>query len=167
MCFGLEASNETKKLLEGKTVTLEKDVTETDKYSRLLRYVYQDKLFINDYLVRQGYASSYSYPPDIKYQSQFLEAQKEARDNNRGLWTACQGSSFTPSKSSQPSQSSTSSPADPNCNIKGNISSSGEKIYHMPSQQYYNKTQIDETKGERWFCTENDAVSSGWRKSKV
>ena len=54
------------------------------------------------------------------------------------------------------------------CNIKGNISlSSGEHIYHMPSQEYYDETQIDFSKGERWFCSESEARSAGWRKSKV
>lgn len=53
------------------------------------------------------------------------------------------------------------------CVIKGNISSSGEKIYHVPGQKYYNQTIINISAGERWFCTEEEAVSAGWRKSKV
>ncbi|HEX7456359.1 MAG TPA: thermonuclease family protein, partial [Candidatus Nanoarchaeia archaeon] len=48
-----------------------------------------------------------------------------------------------------------------------NISSSGEKIYHMPGQRYYNKTVISESKGERWFCSEEEAQKAGWRKSKL
>jgi micrococcal nuclease len=50
--------------------------------------------------------------------------------------------------------------------IKGNISSSGERIYHVPGQQFYDQTQIDEASGERWFCTEHEALDAGWRKSK-
>lgn len=93
-CFGVEASNETKKLLEGKKVILEKDVSETDKYNRLLRYVFLrlddgQLLFVNDYLVREGFANSSSYPPDIKYQKQFDEAQEVARNEQRGLWSKC------------------------------------------------------------------------------
>ncbi|MEP7172521.1 MAG: hypothetical protein ABI705_03435 [Aestuariivirga sp.] len=53
------------------------------------------------------------------------------------------------------------------CNIKGNISMSGEHIYHMPSQEYYDKTRIDFSNGERWFCSESEARSAGWRKSKL
>ncbi len=54
------------------------------------------------------------------------------------------------------------------CNIKGNISqNTGEKIYHVPGQQYYNATQIDASAGEKWFCTEGEARSAGWRKSKL
>jgi len=54
-----------------------------------------------------------------------------------------------------------------NPQIKGNISKSGEKIYHNPSDEYYSRTQIDESAGERMFCTEEDARDAGWRHSKV
>jgi endonuclease YncB( thermonuclease family) len=54
-----------------------------------------------------------------------------------------------------------------NCLIKGNINSKGERIYHMPEQRFYDVTIIDPSKGERMFCTEDDAIRAGWRKSKV
>lgn len=88
-CFGKEASNKNKELVEGKNVRLEKDISEVDKYGRLLRYVWVDDILINDYLVRQGYAYAYTYPPDVKYSEQFVEAQQEAKENNRGLWEGC------------------------------------------------------------------------------
>jgi len=159
-CFGREASLKNRELVEGKSVILEKDISETDKYGRLLRYVYIDNLFVNDYLTREGYAHASSYPPDIKYQNQLQEAETEARQNNRGLWSACDFSDKSPQTNQQPVQSS-------DCLIKGNISSSGEKIYHLPGQRYYDKTVIDESKGERWFCTEEEAILAGWRKSKI
>jgi endonuclease YncB( thermonuclease family) len=60
------------------------------------------------------------------------------------------------------------SPAPPNnCLIKGNINSKGERIYHVPGQRYYDKTQIHQSKGERWFCTEQEAVAAGWLKARV
>ena len=52
------------------------------------------------------------------------------------------------------------------CMIKGNISKSGERIFHVPGGSYYDRTKITPTKGERWFCTEADARAAGWRKSK-
>jgi micrococcal nuclease len=85
-CFGKDASAKNRELVEGKEVMLVKDVSETDKYDRLLRYVYIGDTFVNDYLVRNGYAYSYSYPPDVKYQDQFKQAEQEARNNKRGLW---------------------------------------------------------------------------------
>ena len=53
------------------------------------------------------------------------------------------------------------------CQIKGNISSKGERIYHPPSCRYYNVTVTDTTRGERWFCSEAEAVAAGWRRTKV
>lgn len=85
-CFGKEASAKNKELVLGKEVRLVKDVSETDKYQRLLRYVYAGDLFINEYLVREGYARASSYPPDVKYQDLFRDAEREAREANRGLW---------------------------------------------------------------------------------
>jgi len=88
-CFGREASDENKRLVEGRLVQLEKDVSETDKYGRLLRYVYVGTIFVNDYLVRQGFARVETVSPDVRYADQFVSAQHDARDNNRGLWTSC------------------------------------------------------------------------------
>lgn len=67
-------------------VRLEKDVSETDKYGRLLRYVYIDNDFINLRLVAEGYANVVTYPPDLKYSKQFLQAEQGARKSNLGLW---------------------------------------------------------------------------------
>lgn len=93
-CFGKEASNETKNLLAGRQVILQKDVSETDKYKRLLKYVFlplEDGqiLFVNDYLVRAGFAKVYTYPPDVKFNEQFKQAEKEARESSKGLWGSC------------------------------------------------------------------------------
>jgi len=89
-CFGKEASDKNSALVAGKIVKLEKDVSETDKYGRLLRYVWVGDIFVNDYLVRQGYAYASTYPPDVKYADQFAQAQEEAIENNRGLWAICE-----------------------------------------------------------------------------
>ncbi len=93
-CFGKEASNKTKELLNGKEVILQKDVSETDKYKRLLRFVFLplkdgNYLFIDDYLIREGYGKVLTIPPDVKYADQFLEAQIQARESKKGLWGSC------------------------------------------------------------------------------
>jgi micrococcal nuclease len=88
-CFGEEASLINEELLLGKTVTLEKDVSETDRYGRLLRYVYVNELMVNEYLVRHGFAQAVSFPPDVKYQERFKEAERLAREENLGLWGNC------------------------------------------------------------------------------
>lgn len=164
-CYGKEASNKNKELVDGKKVRLEKDVSETDKYGRLLRYVYLDSVFVNQYLVAEGFAKASSYPPDVKYQEIFRAAEKSARESSKGLWGSCGSSNVQGAVTDTNNQ--TSSINSETCTIKGNISSSKEKIYHLPGQKYYDKTVIDESKGERWFCTETDAQKSGWRKSKI
>ncbi len=93
-CFGKQAKAENKKLVEGKFIVLEKDITDKDKYRRLLRYVFIDTadgelLFVNDYLIRSGFAKLLTIPPDVKYANQLLEAQKQARLEKRGLWKTC------------------------------------------------------------------------------
>lgn len=95
-CFGRQASAKNRELVEGKEVRLEKDISETDQYRRLLRYVWVGDVLVNDYLVRQGYARASSYPPDVRYQKRFTHAQQEASDNSRGLWgAACASSPVT------------------------------------------------------------------------
>jgi micrococcal nuclease len=88
-CFSEEASEKNRELVEGKTVRLERDVSETDRYGRLLRYIFAGDEFVNDVLVREGYATAATFPPDVKYSLQFIEAEQEARENNRGLWEKC------------------------------------------------------------------------------
>jgi hypothetical protein len=53
------------------------------------------------------------------------------------------------------------------CNIKGNVNTRGERIYHVPGQRYYDETVIAASHGERWFCSEAEARAAGWRRSKV
>ena len=84
--FGLEAWQVNRELVEGKMVYLEKDVSEVDKYGRLLRYVYVDDVFVNAELVRQGLAQAKAYPPDTEHQDYFEELEQEARQSGKGIW---------------------------------------------------------------------------------
>jgi micrococcal nuclease len=165
-CFGREASDFNQKLVLRKTVGLEIDVSETDAFGRLLRYVWLDGDMVNATLVREGYAQAAAYPPDVKYQDVFLELQAEAAATGRGLWGAACEETPTPTAAVAArgacEYSGTSEPV-----IKGNISlTTSERIYHVPGGEFYDDTVIDETAGERWFCSEAEAASAGWRKSK-
>lgn len=86
-CFGREASSAAKALLDGAKVRLVKDVEETDRYDRLLRYVYLEAEMANARLVANGYASAYTYPPNTRWSSLFVQLQREAREAQRGLWS--------------------------------------------------------------------------------
>ena len=81
-----EATDRLTKLVLGKEVTLEKDISETDKYGRLLRYVYVDGKFINEIMVEEGWAEAYPYEPDTKYKTEFASAETEAKNKNLGVW---------------------------------------------------------------------------------
>jgi len=84
--FGIEAWEANRELVEGKEVRLEQDVSETDKYGRLLRYVWIDDILVEAELVRQGLAWAKAYPPDTKYQDYLEQMEAEAKEAGRGMW---------------------------------------------------------------------------------
>ena len=85
--LGQQSYQFTKDLVEGKEVSLEFDVDRQDRYKRLLAYVYlKDGRFVNAEIVKEGYASLMTYPPNVKYVELFQELYREARENKRGLW---------------------------------------------------------------------------------
>lgn len=153
-CYGPEASNFLKNLIENEEVILIRDLSNTDQYGRLLRYVYFNDLFINEELVAQGYANAVSYPPDVAFQSLFQEAEATAREGLRGLW----GAQCLESEEVQGTSDSI-------CEIKGNISWSGQKLYHLPECPYYEATVINEETGEQYFCSEQEALEAGFAKA--
>lgn len=155
--WGKRASEFTKGRLERKKIQLEFDVQERDKYGRLLAYVYTDEGFFNEVLVREGWAKVSTYPPNVKYVERFKAAQKEAQKKRVGIWS----SEKPPTAESSDDRTS----ENPSQKIKGNINKHGHKIYHCPGQKHYEQTVIDESKGERWFDTEEEAQAAGWRKA--
>jgi len=88
-CYSQESKQKNQELVEGKQVKLEKDVSDKDRYGRLLRYVYIDDQMVNELLVKEGIAIAKEYPPDVKYQNRFLELEAEAQKNQLGRWSAC------------------------------------------------------------------------------
>ncbi len=162
-CFGKEASNKLKALLTGTSVALVADPTQGDRdhYGRLLRYVYlPDGTFVNKSLIAEGFAHEATYDIPYKYQADFRKAQAAAKEQERGLWgSLCKGKTDAPAAPVQPV------PAN-GCTIKGNVSVSGAKIYHMPGCGSYDKTSVNESAGERWFCSEQEAQANGWRKAR-
>lgn len=88
-CFSQQAKEENKKIVENKSIRLEKDVSDKDSYGRLLRYVYVNTVFVNEELVEGGFARAWNVSPDEKYKDELFVAQQEARGVNRGLWQLC------------------------------------------------------------------------------
>ncbi len=88
-CFNDEAYQANKKLVDGKTVYLQKDKRNTDKYGRLLRYVYVGGRSVNATLLAEGYARSKWYAPDTQKQAEFDAVQRQAQQDKKGLWGTC------------------------------------------------------------------------------
>jgi len=91
-CFGREASNKAKEILTGKTIILESDSAQEDRdeYGRLLRYVFLNNLNFNKFMISEGYAHEYTFKGNFyKYQSEFVQAEKKARKEKKGLWGSC------------------------------------------------------------------------------
>jgi endonuclease YncB( thermonuclease family) len=163
-----------------------------DAFGRRLATCSTNEGDLGAWLVREGLGLAF-----IRYSSAYVAEEAIARSGQKGMWagafiapwdwrartasTAILGSykpteqqerlllPSTPQLQPKPSLPPLAQLQEQraSCVIKGNISSNGERIYHVPGQRYYDKTQIDESRGERWFCTEQEAVSAGWRKAKV
>jgi micrococcal nuclease len=91
-CYGKEASDATKNLLKGQQVNLvlNKDREVRDKYGRYLAYVYrEDGLFVNEYLLEEGFAKEYTYGSPYSLQKNFLRLEQNANKNKVGLWQVC------------------------------------------------------------------------------
>ena len=167
-CYGDESSAFAKTKLSGQWVTIEADSTQgdRDKYNRLLRYVALGGEDFGKLSISQGYAFEYTYNNPYLKQNEYKVAQEEAKNASRGLWRGCVDSLDIVNESAEQKTDHVYS-EEGDCNIKGNISiSTGEKIYHVPGQEYYEDTVISPEYGERWFCSEEEAMAAGWRKSK-
>lgn len=173
--FGPEASEFTKKMLSGKKIGLEKDVSERDRYGRLLAYIWVDGKLFNQMLIEKGLARVAVYQPDIKYLDEFRNIQSKAQKAGIGIWsienyaqedgykdqsntsTASKPSSTAKTTQKTAPKTAPAPAAKAECNIKGNQSG----IYHMPGGQYY-----EITKAEEWFCSPAEAEAAGYRASK-
>jgi len=282
-CFAPEATAANRQLVLGKDVALERDVSDTDRFGRLLRYVYLPTgEMVNELLVRGGYAVARNYPPDTKYRGRFETAERQAQQANAGLWGACRPRptptllpppsptpaqaaptlivvseflnvragpgtaypkigelarsasvralarsadgrwwqiaygdgtgwvsaeyviadqaalalptvsppqsppAYAPSPRTPPPAAGAASPAPTlpppppvaagcpagcverpaGCDIKGNVNNRGERIYHVPGGQFYDRTDIVPSRGDRWFCSRAEAEANGFRPSK-
>ncbi|MBW5444692.1 nuclease [Cohnella sp. CFH 77786] len=158
--YGKEAADYTEKILSGRSVILFPDVSDRDKYGRLLRYVFVsgDEMMFNERLVKEGYAQVMTVPPNVAFADSFVRLQKEARSRGAGLWGGEPGNDGK--ETNAPDDSATAAPPACPYPIKGNVNAKGDKIYHVPGGSSYRNT-----KPERWFCSEQEAADAGFRKA--
>lgn len=146
---------------EGQTLYLQKDVSETDKYGRLLRYAWleqptnvedeaeiRSKMY-NAKLLLEGYAQISTYPPDVKYVDLFTQFQREARENHKGLWAIVEDASKGPTVSQESGQY---------------IGSKNSDKYHLPNCSSVLKIK---TENQVRFNNKEAAVAAGYRPCEV
>ena len=96
----------------------------------------------------------------VKYSSDYIALEVQPRRQKVGIWQ----SKTQPPWEYRARRWETATQVSPEkCPIKGNISAKGEKIYHAPWSKHYTRTKVEPEKGERWFCTEAEAIAAGWR----
>lgn len=150
---GKAALEHTKKLIVGKTVTCSGNAF--DEYERLIASCStSDGSDINLELVEKGLAWAF-----VKFSDDYVVQEGIARNKGIGVW---QHQTEAPWVFREARWHVEQQVAPNGCPIKGNISKHGQ-IYHVPWSRYYKKTKISVEKGERWFCSENEALKAGWR----
>jgi endonuclease YncB( thermonuclease family) len=140
-----------------------------DRYQRIVASCSIRNEDLNAWMVANGWALAYR-----QFSKAYVPLEEQAQTQKAGIW----GGRFVDPSDWRRGKRLASEVAPQNvqrnaateratCAIKGNISSKGERIYHVPGGRYYAQTVIDPSKGERWFCTETEATAAGWRRSKV
>ena len=152
-----------------------------DGYGRVVAICRAAGEDLNGWMVAEGYAVAYR-----QYSIDYVRQEEQAAASKRGIWKGefifpwdwrranenhddqVLPRSFknAPSIGGSSNSSQSNSAASGQCPIKGNIGQSGERIYHVPGGDFYDRTIIDLAKGERWFCSEAEARAAGWRRSR-
>ncbi len=113
---------------------------------------------VNAMMVAEGWALAYR-----RFSTDYVTAEAGAQRARKGLW---RGDFIRPWDWRRGKRLSANDNQPGACVIKGNIGRRGTRIYHVPGGQYYARTRIDPSKGERWFCSESEARGAGWRRSR-
>lgn len=138
---------------------------DTDRYGRVVAECFVQGQSVNRWMARSGWAVAYR-----QYTTAFITDEANAKQERRNLW---QGpfqmpADYRRSKRDHTARQAqvTTPPMSSGCRIKGNISRQGKKIYHAPGQRDYERTSIDLSRGERMFCSPEEAARAGWQPAK-
>lgn len=134
-------------------------VSTIDEFGRTVASCRHQGEDLSGWLVREGYALAF-----VRYSDRYVADEAAARERQAGLWAA---TVEPPWEYRARRWAASGEEAPDSCRIKGNISrESGDRIYHAPWSPHYNRTRISVEHGERWFCTEAEALAAGWRPPK-
>ncbi len=149
---GLYAAAYLLELVKNQVVTCKGNSQDRDGRWLLLCFV--GDFDVNRAMVRSGWAVAYEY-----LSGRYLEEEKGARNAGVGMWRM----DFVRPDDWRHGMRLADIDDKDKCRIKGNVSATGVRTYYLPDGNWYDQTRIDEAKGERWFCTEQDAIDAGWQ----
>lgn len=160
---GQQAANFLDGLIASRPVRCEEETK--DKYGRTVARCFVGGTDLNREMVANGWAVAYR-----QYSTLYVPDEEQAKASGKGIWAGefQMPSDFRKAKKGDASPRPVPAVAGKasGCLIKGNISSKGDRIYHVPGSRFYDKTAIDTSAGERWFCSEAEASAAGWRAPK-
>lgn len=151
-CFYQQSKIMNEQLVLNKKVRIEYDTNKMDQYGRALLYVFVNdangkEFMVNNYLLQKGIGKYYLDTINTKYAKKFLSSANSSHTDKLGLWSFCSQNKIN------------------DCNIKGNIGRDGKRYYHLSTFRHYSQTTVNLDKGDQWFCTETEAVKTGWSKA--
>jgi len=161
---GEEAARKLRSLIGDRSIACKQ--RDVDDYGRIVAVCRAGNIDLAAEMARSGFATAYR-----RYSNDYVDEESEARAARRGIWAG----EFTAPESyrgeqrdaaREPSTPRQQPPRD-GCSIKGNVNGNGERIYHTAASASYGETEIDDRKGERWFCTEAEARAAGWRPPRT
>ena len=158
--FGRKSTQNLAKYVAGQNIEVE--YSKRDRYGRIIGKLMKDGQDVNLLQIKDGFAWHYKYyqkDQSERDRTLYSKAEIEARKKKAGLWSAAATPPWEWRRKGNQETTNTG------CNIKGNINSKGKRIYHVPGGSWYGRTRINEAKGERWFCSEEEARAAGWRAS--
>ena len=133
------------------------EVLDTDRYGRTVARCTALGGDVGAWLVGEGLAFAY-----VKYGADYAALERAAAAEDRGLHAV----RLQSPEQHRKARRAAPKPVSGECNIKGNISANGTRIFHVRGQEFYSRTRIDTLKGERWFCSAAEAKAAGWRAAK-
>ena len=154
---GTSATRTLAKRLAGRPVACSE--RNRDRYGRVVAVCRAGDEDINAWIVSQRFALAYR-----KYSTAYVEQERAAKAARRGLWRGDFVAPWDWRRGNRLAAAPAARTGD--CRIKGNISRNGTRIYHVPRAQHYERTRINTSESERWFCSEAEARAAGWRKAK-
>ena len=168
-CYYSEAKEELTELVLEEEIRMEKDIFGADIFGRLLRYVFlpegdfSNDVFVNDYLLTNGLADTLFMSNSQKYHDILIHSRNEAVTSERGMWGACEQELEEKTATFE----TNNPPPNPDCIIKGNISEHGYgKTYFFPGCPNYKRVKVDFEKGDRYFCTNEEAEVAGFKMAE-